>query len=275
MSKKTGTKSANVYHRKDFMGVKNNRRVVCDLCGVKHYELRYHYCVFKPDLLDLYCCAGGAAHGYYQAGFNVTGVDIVHRKNYFADFIQADAIEYVKQHGHKYKFIHASPPCQKYSKSTALHRSRGYEYPDLVDATRDALESAGVPYVIENVMQAPIRKDLELRGEMFGLKVIRQRKFEFGGIVFTEPAPEFNKISVLKGEAVSVYGAGGSFKRTGHGSGSQRHLIIPEWRLSTVRQTWAYAMGVSHYTTDLELSEMIPPAYSKFIGDYIRPMLST
>lgn len=30
----------------------------------------------RPRLLDLYCCAGGAAMGYHRAGFDVTGVDI-------------------------------------------------------------------------------------------------------------------------------------------------------------------------------------------------------
>lgn len=29
-----------------------------------------------PRLLDLFCCAGGAAMGYHRAGFDVVGVDI-------------------------------------------------------------------------------------------------------------------------------------------------------------------------------------------------------
>ena len=168
-----------------------------------------------------------------------------------------------------FDFIHASPPCQKYSKATANERKKGKEYADLIEATRTALLATGKPFVIENVDQAPIRKDLVLRGEMFGLKVIRSRSFEFGNIEFTAAAPSFIPISVMKGEAVTIYGKGGSFKKTGHGNNSERHLIIPEWRLPTVRQTWAYAMGVQHYTTDLELSESIPPAYTKFIGENI------
>ena len=177
MSKKKGTKTRNIYHRKDSTGKQNNRRVTCKFCGTKHYESKYHYCVYKPSVLDLYCCAGGAALGYYQAGFNVTGIDIQQRNNYFADFIRADAIEYLKQHGHEYDFVHASPPCQKYSRSTGQWRAQGRTYVDLVDDTRDALREVGRPYVIENVPQAPLRKDLELRGEMFGLKVIRKRIF--------------------------------------------------------------------------------------------------
>ena len=29
----------------------------------------------RPRLLDLFCCQGGAAKGYTDAGFDVTGVD--------------------------------------------------------------------------------------------------------------------------------------------------------------------------------------------------------
>lgn len=272
MSKKKGTKSRNIYHRKDMTGVKNNRRIICKSCGVKHYEARYHYCIFKPAVLDLYCCAGGAGYGYYQAGFNVTGVDKEQRNNYFCDFVRSDAIEYLIEHGHKFQFIHASPPCQAYSKSTANARSRGKQYVDLVEETRKALDRVGVPYVIENVMQAPIRKDLELRGEMFGLKVIRQRKFEFGGgIIFDVAPPTFKRISVIKGEAVIVVGSA-SYHPTGHGKHGEpgRKIIIPEWRLDTVRKTWCFAMGIKHYMRENEIAESIPPAYTYFIGSNLK-----
>lgn len=35
--------------------------------------------MIKPRLLDLFCGAGGAAMGYYRAGFDVVGVDIKHK----------------------------------------------------------------------------------------------------------------------------------------------------------------------------------------------------
>jgi len=68
----------------------------------------------RPKCLDLFCCAGGAGMGYYLAGFDVVGVDIEIQPEYPFEFIQTDAIKYVKEHGHEFDFIHASPPCQHF-----------------------------------------------------------------------------------------------------------------------------------------------------------------
>lgn len=65
----------------------------------------------KPRLLDLFCGAGGAAMGYYRAGFEVVGVDIKPQKHYPFEFHQADALEYLVEHGREFDAIHASPPC--------------------------------------------------------------------------------------------------------------------------------------------------------------------
>ena len=35
-----------------------------------------------PRILDLFCCAGGAAAGYDAAGFDVCGIDISEQPNY-------------------------------------------------------------------------------------------------------------------------------------------------------------------------------------------------
>ncbi len=63
-------------------------------------------------VLDLYCGAGGAAMGYYRAGFEVVGVDIAPQRNYPFDFIQGDALAILPTIARHFDVIHASPPCQ-------------------------------------------------------------------------------------------------------------------------------------------------------------------
>ena len=72
-------------------------------------------------LLDLCCKAGGAAMGYKQAAddlgikITITGIDIEPQPNYPFNFIQADAVEYLRNNWQNYTHVHASPPCQAYS----------------------------------------------------------------------------------------------------------------------------------------------------------------
>ena len=114
--------------------------------------------------LDLFCGAGGATRGYQMAGFEMTGVDIKPQPRYAGErFFQADALEFVAEHGRNYDFIHASPPCQHYANVTAW-RGSAEDHPDLVSATRDALQATGRPWVMENVMEAPMRRDYILCG---------------------------------------------------------------------------------------------------------------
>lgn len=129
-------------------------------------------------LLDLFSCAGGAAEGYRRAGFEVTCVDIEPQPRNPHAFIRADAIEYVLAHGHEYDAVHASPPCQAYTQSALSQRNAGKVYPDLLEPTRKALIATRRPWIIENVVGAPMRPDFKLCGCQFGLKLRRERWFE-------------------------------------------------------------------------------------------------
>ena len=113
--------------------------------------------------------------GYQRAGFDeIVGVDNQLQSRYPFLFVQADALEYVAEHGSEFDAIHASPPCQKYSRLT---RNKA-KHPDLYDPTRELLLASGRPWIIENVIGAPYGYGFVLCGSMFDLPVRRHRNFE-------------------------------------------------------------------------------------------------
>ena len=146
----------------------------------------------KPIAIDLFCGGGGAALGLMWAGYEVIGIDIELQKNYPGHFILGDALN-PPIDLKKAAIVWASPPCQRFS---IAGRSRGNDYlrhPDHTDKVRELL--AGHPYtVIENVAQAPIRQDLILTGEMFGLRQLRRRRaFELSFFAWQLPYIKLQK----------------------------------------------------------------------------------
>lgn len=124
-------------------------------------------------LLDLFSGEGGAGAGYIAAGFDVTGVDVKSLGQFYpGTFVQSEALSYLSKHGHKFDVVHASPPCQGYSRATAGNPSARANHVRLIAATRSLLRDIGVPYVIENVEQAKSQMvdPVMLCGRMFGLK---------------------------------------------------------------------------------------------------------
>jgi DNA (cytosine-5)-methyltransferase 1 len=208
-------------------------------------------------LLDLFCCAGGAGMGYHRAGFEVVGVDINPQPRYPFEFHQADALEYLAAHGHEFDVIHASPPCQAYSTTRHTHSKK---HPELVEATRAILEAIGKPYVIENVVGAPLREPLVLCGTEFDLRTTesdgrdtvlrRHRLFESNVWLMGAGGCQHDDTRVG-----GVYG-GGAAKRI---KGGRRGGYQPRTR---VRRE---IMGID-WMTGKELSQAIPPAYTEFIG---------
>ena len=132
----------------------------------------------RPLLLDAYCGGGGASAGYVAAGWRVIGVDHTPQPRYPYEFVRGDAIEMIAAVGSHVDAIHASPPCQRYSRITPVrHRET---HADLIAATRQALAATGRPWVMENVpdARAHLHSPLMLCGSMFGLAVRRHRLFE-------------------------------------------------------------------------------------------------
>jgi DNA (cytosine-5)-methyltransferase 1 len=202
----------------------------------------------RPRLLDLFCCAGGAGTGYHRAGFDVTGVDIDPQPRYPFAFLQMDCMALDQRFLRSFDAIHASPPCQHYSPLAAL--SPDVVYPDLIDPTRAMLEASGRPWIIENVMSAPLRKErsVVLCGEMFGLRTIRHRRFE-SPLPLTAPP---------------------HLPHTAKTATKQRRARWAEgWHVSITGDVGVYvgpaAMGID-WMSGNELCEAIPPAYTEYLG---------
>ncbi|MFQ6398956.1 DNA methylase [Nocardia sp. KC 131] len=207
-------------------------------------------------LFDLFSCAGGAAKGYRGAGFEVVGVDIVAQPRYPFEHHVADALEFLAARGEEFDVIHASPPCQHYSPLHAL--APHLEYPDLVAVTRSALEVLGKPYVIENVMAAPLdrARSITLCGGMFGLRTYRHRRFESN--ISLRPATHPKHVA-----------------RTA--TSRRRERWAQGWHISVTGDVGRYvgpeAMGIDWMTGD-ELCQAIPPAYTQHIGHQLRDHLT-
>ena len=202
----------------------------------------------RPRIADLFCGAGGAAMGLHRAGFEVVGFDIEPQPRYPFEFHQQDALT-VDLSG--FDAVWASPPCQAYTPLRARYPEK--DYPDLISVTRRALEDSSLPWIIENVIPAPIRRDVMLCGTMFDLRVYRHRKFETSGL-FAPMSPEHPKHKY----------------RTGSGRGqTQRkaHYLAGNFVTVTgnVGSYAGEAMGID-WMTGKELSQAIPPAYSEFLG---------
>ena len=207
----------------------------------------------RPILLDLFCCAGGAATGYHRAGFDVVGVDISPQPNYPFEFHEADALTFPLD---GFDAIHASPPCQDHSATKDFGGDHGTGW--MLAATLDRLRGLSLPWVVENVATAALARqdDLfganglvlcgcmfaELRGQLY-----EDRLFEtsFG---IAQPRHRLHKWPQTKMGRPPVPGE--CMQLTGHFTDAdegRRRIGMP----------WA--------TRD-EVAQAIPPAYTEYIG---------
>lgn len=202
-------------------------------------------------LLDLYCGGGGCSKGYHDSyKFTITGVDIAPQPKYPYDFVQSDALEFVAKYGKEFDAVHASPPCQNYSSSTNTWKVKGNTYSDLVADTRDVLIKLGKPYVIENVVGAPLLNPIVLCGTMFNLCIYRHRLFESNFVILQPPHKEHTVPQTKMGRPPKH---GEYMQVVGNFSGVSlaRKVMEIDW------------LGQK------ELAQAIPPAYTRYISPFL------
>jgi DNA (cytosine-5)-methyltransferase 1 len=244
----------------------------------------------KPRLLDLFCCEGGAAAGYVEAGFEVHGVDLVHidpterkkqtramRARYLAaggtSFTVADATTFPLD---GFDVVHASPPCKDHTELASLSGGDGTGW--MLPHTIGRIRESGLPYVIENVVSASTKRHMDgaimLCGSMFGLGA-PGTGFRRNGVtthippwrtlqrhrLFLTSFPVLVPPDQCSGKPVGgVYGTGGGGQMTrGYKFNSA------ESRLA-MQMPWASRNGCS---------QAIPPAYTQFLGDLMMAALSS
>jgi len=198
--------------------------------------------------LDLFCGGGGATKGLQSVFRRVVGVDIKNQPEYCGDkFIQFDVFKLKEGFLTNFDFIWASPMCQVHTFAT--HKDVKKKYTDQIPETRELLERSGVPYCIENVPLAPLRKDLMLCGEMFGLRVIRHRHFELKGFTADQPYhPKHKKrIDPKHSYYVSV---------AGHGGDGYSYKL----------KDWQTGIGCDWINDKHTLAQIVPPEYSKYVA---------
>lgn len=198
--------------------------------------------------------------GYHRAGFEVVGVDINPQPHYPFEFHRHDALLYWLVSGSNFDAVHASPPCQAHSTLRSLHPDR--DYPDLIAATREVLSLGWQPYVIENVVGAPLRNPIMMCGSSFGLGVRRHRLFECSWPGAYAPLCQHE----LQPEPIDVSGTGArrlAERTDGKGGNSRKPKNLEQAR---------WAMGID-WMTRRELSQAIPPAYTEYIGRQLMRVL--
>lgn len=190
--------------------------------------------------------------GYHLAGFDVVGVDINPQPHFPFKFIQADCMALGLPFLRSFDAIHASPPCQRYSAASNLHGNSG-DHPNLLPLIRDDLvcvrQMDRIPYVIENVMGAPMRQDLMLCGTMFGLRIIKHRQFEIEGCEVAPPSCQCDHSDVYD-------------PWHGPGRGVAKHRVAQGTPWLPMAGGASRKRGITG-----DVFNAIPPAYTRWIGE--------
>ena len=233
----------------------------------------------RPLLLDCGCSAGGGAMGYHRAGFDVLGIDIKPQPRFPFLFIQTDMLDFLEKYGREFDVIHASPPCQAYS---VLRHLAKKTHPMMIEPVRELLKKSGRPYIIENVVGAPLIEPIRLCGSSFGLDLRRHRLFETNwpcegkscDHAWQTPRFPANRSDRRKAGCLARV-----IVVAGHDTRNFNHLasvVSPHGGIQEAGGVaeWKRAMEIDWMIRD-ELSQAIPPVYTLHIGKQILELLRT
>lgn len=155
--------------------------------------------------------------------------------------------------------IHASPPCQFYTRLRTLPWLKDKEYWRSIPPTMAAVQATGLPWCVENVDSRASKTDLgsawTLCGTMFGLRwddgrpLYRHRLFAMSDFMLAPAHPKHDKV-LVPGPLLKDRGRlNNGYVIGGHQNGLRA----------------MGAMGID-WMTGNELSQAIPPAYTEFLG---------
>lgn len=174
-------------------------------------------------------------------------------RDYPFGMVRGDALNILANRGFLAGFdvIHASPPCQAYSRTGHLADAQGARRSDtrLVEQVRALLVASGRPFVIENVEGAPLRAPVLLCGSMFGLRVRRHRLFESSVRLTARRCRH-----AAQGRPVGVLNWG-----------SWGHEIVGGGKSAASLADAQDAMGID-WMRRVDLAEAVPPAYTEYLG---------
>lgn len=219
--------------------------------------------------LDLYCGAGLVADGLIEMGLTVVGVDLTPQPAYPGAFLQHDALTLDARFLDLFQFIWASPPCLRETEMRSAPNAKGDAHPELITPTQRMLDAwaarTGGRFVIENVRNTKLlRNPVTLCGSMFKLgasdggrwfNLERHRKFETNWPLSAPCACRHQQ------PVVGVYGGHARVRSAKAGGRGTKE----PWTRPGV-DIMHEAMDVDRRFTTAELSQGVPPAYSRYVA---------
>ena len=207
-------------------------------------------------LLDLFCGEGLAAWGYWKSArfSEIVGVDINPdmRTRYSFDFVCGDAMALDYEFLLQFDFVHASPPCQAYSKATPEQYRANH--PRLIAGTRLMLAATGLPHVVENVEGSgqELKPNLVMDGYAVGLPSERRRYFYVSML-----KKSIRQLRASQSNAIGRINIHKDFVSREQIIKALGLDIIPEKRLQ--------------HLTRVGMEQGIPPAMTKAIAEMVLP----